>query len=85
MDRTLKCDHSLESCGEILCSGVVFVFQFYTVRNFGKFIKFELGTARSEINCRFERLFLFNDFWVFPFLSFPYSLSNRAHLVGDSP
>ena len=37
MDRTLKCDHSFESCWAVLyCGAVCF--------NFGKFINFGLGT-----------------------------------------
>ena len=54
MDRTLKCDHSLESCRAALyCGTVVFVFQFYPVCSFGKFINFALGTVRSErVNTR---------------------------------
>ena len=43
MDRTLKCDHPLESSTVVL-----FVFQFYPVCNFGKFMSFGLGTVRSE-------------------------------------
>ena len=38
MDRTLKCDHSLESCWAVL----------YCACNFRKFINFWLGTLRSE-------------------------------------
>ena len=41
MDRTLKCDHSLESCGAVLYSGA-FGFKFYPVGNFGR------HTVRSE-------------------------------------
>ena len=42
MDRTLRCDHSLDF------TVVLFVFQFYPVCNFGQFIKLELGTVGSE-------------------------------------
>ena len=38
MDRTLKCDHSLQRCWAVL----------YPVCNFGKFINFGLGTVRNE-------------------------------------
>ena len=41
MDRTVKCDHSLESCGAVLCCGAVCCLC-YPVCNFG------LGTVRSE-------------------------------------
>ena len=45
MDRTVKCDHSLERCCTLLlCCG--FFFQFYPVCNFG--ISFGLSTAKSE-------------------------------------
>ena len=46
MDRALKCDHSWES--STLHSVVLFVFQFYPVCNFGRFISFGLGTVISE-------------------------------------
>ena len=45
MDRTLKCDHSLES----YLAGLYCVFQFSQVRKFGKFVNFGLGTVRSEM------------------------------------
>ena len=41
MDRTLKCDHSLESCSAVL-------YCLYPVCNFGKFINFGIDTVRSE-------------------------------------
>ena len=43
MDRTVKCDHSLESC----CAVHVLYCRAVTC-NFGKFINFRLGTFRSE-------------------------------------
>ena len=46
MNRTFKCNHSLESRGAVLYSGAVF--QCYPVCNFGKFINFGYGTVRSE-------------------------------------
>ena len=46
MNRTLKCDHSLSV--EQYFTVVLFVFQFYPVCTFGKFINFGLGTVRSE-------------------------------------
>ena len=49
MDRTLKCDHSLESFGfEQYFTVELFVFQFYPLFNFRKFIDLGLGTAKSE-------------------------------------
>ena len=45
MDRTLKCDHSSESCCAILYCGV---FQFYPFCNFEEFINFGLGTVSSQ-------------------------------------
>ena len=49
MNRTLKCDHSLESYGAVIYFGAVcFFFQFHPVFHFGKFINFGLGTVRSE-------------------------------------
>ena len=42
MDRTLKCNHSLES------RGAVFFFQFTKFVVFGKFVSFGLGTAKSK-------------------------------------
>ena len=46
MNRTLKCDHSLESCWAVL---YCLFFQFYPVCNFEKIINFGLvGTVRSE-------------------------------------
>ena len=43
MHRTPKCDHSLYS------TVVLFVFQFYPVRNFGKCINFGLGAERVNV------------------------------------
>ena len=48
MDKTLTCNHSLESCGAVLYCGVVCSFKFYPVCNFGKFINFGLGSV-SEV------------------------------------
>ena len=46
MDRTLKCDHSMESL--LSSCSAVFFFQFYQVFNFSKFISFGLCTVRSQ-------------------------------------
>ena len=47
MDRTLKCDHSLETCWAVLyCSVVCFSTQFFKV---GKYVNFGLSTVRSVI------------------------------------
>ena len=43
MDRTLKCDHSLESCGAVLYCGVVRLFPVCNLYQFSS-----LGTVRSE-------------------------------------
>ena len=48
VDRTLKCDHSLESCWAVLYCGAVFGFQFCPVCNFWKFVNFGFGSVRSE-------------------------------------
>ena len=49
MDRTLKCDHFWHrKAVKQYLTVALFVFQFYTVCNFGKFISFGLGTVRSE-------------------------------------
>ena len=47
IDRTLKCDHSLKAVEQYFTK-VLFVFQFWPVSTFGKFISFGLGTGRSE-------------------------------------
>ena len=47
MKRTLKCDHLLESFEQYF-TVLLYVFQFYPVCNFGKFINFGLSTARNE-------------------------------------
>ena len=44
MDKTLKCDHSLELAVEQYFTVVLFVSQFYPVCNFPKFNNFGLGT-----------------------------------------
>ena len=46
-DLTLTRDHSVEIMGQHF-TVVPFVFQFYPVCNFGKFINFGLGTVRRE-------------------------------------
>ena len=46
MDRTLKCDHWKAVMQYFTV--VLFVFQFFQVLNVRKFIKFGLGTVRSE-------------------------------------
>ena len=59
MDRTLKCDYSLESSTVVL-----FAVQFYPVCNFDTFINFGLGTVRTERVGALPRTFT----WIF-FLS----------------
>ena len=53
MDRTLKSYHSLKSC-ELFCTLELFIFQFYPVCNFGKFVRDTIGSER--INIHFHHL-----------------------------
>ena len=48
MDRTLKCEHSMETsyCSVLYCDAVCY--SMCPVCNFGKFIPFGLGIVRSE-------------------------------------
>ena len=51
MDRLLKCDQfvgNLFSSTSLWCRLFVCFFQFYPVRNFVKFLNFELGTVKSQ-------------------------------------
>ena len=48
INRTLKCDHSLETAVKQYLTVVLFVFQLCLVYNFEKFSNFGLGTVRSE-------------------------------------
>ena len=47
MDKALRCDYSMEAV-EQYSTVVLFVFRFYPVCKFGKFINFGPGTVRSE-------------------------------------
>ena len=47
MDRTLKCDHSMEAVAQYF-TVVLFVFQFCPVCNFGTFFNCGVGTVRNE-------------------------------------
>ena len=74
MDRTPKCDHSLESCGAVLYCGAVC----FSLCNFGQFINFALGTVRSE------RVILIMIIYRGTQLSTRSSMMFQVHLFGAS-